>query len=95
MDHASKSGVENGLLNGVSPPMWYDTMVCRRGFLRASKIVRMFREFFGGETGIAGLKELIEANVQKKSSYENLVGSGGLIDISKTIKALKTIGKHL
>ena len=38
MDHASKSGVENGLMNGVSRPMEYDTMVCRRGFLRGSKI---------------------------------------------------------
>ena len=38
------------------------------------------------------VKELIEANVQKKSGYENLVSSGGLIDVSKTIRTLKDGG---
>ena len=33
-------------------------------------------------------KQLIEANVQQKPQYTNLVNAGGLIDVGKTIKAL-------
>ena len=38
------------------------------------------------------VKELIEANVQKKTSYNDLVTSGGLIDVANTIKAVISKG---
>ena len=39
------------------------------------------------------VRDLIEANVQKKTAYENLVSSGGLIDVAKTIRAVETKSK--
>ena len=39
------------------------------------------------------VRDLIEANVQKKSAYENVVSSGGLIDVAKTIQAVETKSK--
>ena len=41
------------------------------------------------------LKQMIEANVQKKTAYDGVVSSGGLIDVGKTIQALKSGGKHI
>ena len=42
--------------------------------------------------GMSGsdVRTLIEENVQKKSQYQDMVSSGGLIDVGKTIKALKS-----
>ena len=39
------------------------------------------------------VRDLIEVNVQKKAAYENLVSSGGLIDVAKTIRAVETKSK--
>ena len=38
------------------------------------------------------LKQIIEENVQKKAVYDGVVSSGGLIDVGKTIQALKSGG---
>merc|ERR1711981_83241 len=35
------------------------------------------------------VRDMIEANVQKKAAYVDKVSSGGLIDVGATIKALK------
>ena len=39
------------------------------------------------------LKQIIEANVQKKAVYDGVVSSGGLIDVGKTIQAVKSGGR--
>ena len=39
------------------------------------------------------VRDLIEANVQKKPAYEGFVSSGGLIDVAKTIQAVDTKSK--
>ena len=48
-------------------------------------LVMSMRNDLSGE----GVKELIKANVQEKTAYEDIVSSGGLIDVAKTIQALK------
>lgn len=40
------------------------------------------------------LKQIIEANVQNKEVYDGVVSSGGLIDVGKTIQALKPKGRY-
>ena len=41
------------------------------------------------------IRFLIENNVQVKPLYRDLVSSGGLIDVAKTIRALKKSGNKL
>jgi len=40
------------------------------------------------------IREVIEANVRVKAEYANFVSSSGLIDVGKTIKALKNNGTN-
>merc|ERR1719436_1939473 len=53
-----------------------------------SGLAALVRSMRGDLTG-QQVKELIEANVQKKSAYADKVSTGGLIDVGATIKALK------
>ena len=48
-------------------------------------LVMSMRNDLSGEE----VKELIKDNVQEKAAYEDIVSSGGLIDVAKTIQALK------
>ena len=50
-------------------------------------LVMLMRNSLSGKM----VKDLIEANVQKKSSFKNFVSTGGLIDVGKT---LRNVGKE-
>jgi len=52
-------------------------------------LIRTMRPELNGQQ----VRALIENNVQLKSAYTNLVSSGGLIDVGKTLKALKSGGQ--
>ena len=49
-------------------------------------LIRTMRPDLNGQQ----VRALIENNVQLKSDYTDLVSSGGLIDVGKTLKALKS-----
>ena len=42
----------------------------------------------------SSIRDTIEANVQLKNAYKDLVSSGGLIDVASSIKALKSDKKR-
>ena len=54
-------------------------------------LIRTMRPELNGQQ----VRAVIENNVQLKSAYTNLVSSGGLIDVGKTLKALKSTCKYI
>ncbi len=64
-------------------------MACPHASGLAALILTM-RSTFSGQQ----IRQLIEDNVQKKPTHDTDVSSGGLIDMEKTIVAVKNDGKY-
>ena len=60
------------------------SMACPHASGLAALILTMRDKLIGQD-----VRQLIECGAQKKSSYKNLVSSGGLIDVFNTIKVIK------
>ena len=66
------------------------SMACPHASGLAALVMTMSNSLSGKD-----VRDLIEANVQKKPSYNNVVSSGGLIDMESTIRAVKSNSKIL
>ena len=84
---APGSAIFSTFLNNGYKNLSGTSMACPHVSGLAALIMTMSSNLTGKE-----VKELIEANVQNKTAYKDLVRSGGLIDVAKTIKSLKSKG---
>jgi subtilisin family serine protease len=84
---APGSAIYSTLPNNRYGPASGTSMACPHVSGVAALILTMRCDLSGQQ-----IKELILENVRKNYIYEDLVSSGGIIDVGKTIRALKTAG---
>ena len=88
---APGSNIYSTWLNGQYKYLSGTSMACPHASGLAALILTMRSNLSGQE-----VRQLIEDNVQKKPHYDGIVSSGGLIDMGKTVIAVKNGGggKH-